>query len=115
MIVLDEIRYESHDLESQLQLSDISIFETATFKAKIRYRSKIKVARVTAVEEKKDEILKLGRRLAYDGYNFCLKKMAKAYPKFDIEVLENIDFSEAESEEFKDNDDPEDSVAPTDL
>ncbi|KAA8547314.1 hypothetical protein F0562_003822 [Nyssa sinensis] len=40
--------------------SDLSIVETVTSKAEMRHRSKIKVARVDAVKEQKDKILKLG-------------------------------------------------------
>ncbi|KAA8529926.1 hypothetical protein F0562_034470 [Nyssa sinensis] len=51
------------------------------------------------VEKKKDKILKLGKRLASDGYNLCLKKIAKAYPKVDTKLLDQIEVSDDESGE----------------
>ncbi|KAA8537026.1 hypothetical protein F0562_029504 [Nyssa sinensis] len=70
----------------------------------------IEVAKVTAVEERKGKILKLGWKLASDGYNLYLKKMAKAYPEINIEVLNHIKVSNVDSEEFEDD---EDLDAPT--
>ncbi|KAA8544466.1 hypothetical protein F0562_022494 [Nyssa sinensis] len=134
MVVLGEIRYESHDLKSLLQLqllssneavqkieelkkkvedtkSDLYIVETAASEAKMRHRSIIEANRVAAVEEKKDKILKLEQRLTSNGYNLCLKKMAKAYPKVDTELLDQIEVSDDESEEYEDDEEPNGSPA----
>ncbi|KAA8517166.1 hypothetical protein F0562_017459 [Nyssa sinensis] len=75
---------------------------------------KIEAAKVAAVDEHKDKILKLGKRkLASNGYNLCLKKMAKAFPEIDIEVLDHEEVSNVESEDFEEDEVFEDPAAPT--
>ncbi|KAA8521987.1 hypothetical protein F0562_012699 [Nyssa sinensis] len=93
---------------------ELSIVETADFKAKARHRSEIEASKVAVVNEQKDKILKLGRKLASDGYNHCLKKMAKAYLEIDTEVLNYIEVSDVESEDVEDNEIFEDTTTPTD-
>ncbi|KAA8521972.1 hypothetical protein F0562_012714 [Nyssa sinensis] len=68
----------------------------------------LEAAKVIANEEKKGKILKFERKLAYDGYNLCLKKMSKAYLEVDTEVLDYIEVFDIMSEEFEDDEDPED-------
>ncbi|KAA8532446.1 hypothetical protein F0562_032479 [Nyssa sinensis] len=70
----------SRSLTNKLIGSEMYVVETAASEAEARHCSKIKTAKVTAVDEQKDKILKLRRKLASYGYNLCLKKMAKAYP-----------------------------------
>ncbi|KAA8531079.1 hypothetical protein F0562_005788 [Nyssa sinensis] len=146
LAALGEIRYESYDLEAQLQLqlmsyteavnkikelkkrleksemelgtsqsltnelmgSELSIVETTASEAKARHRSKIEATKVVVVDEQKDKILKLRRKLAFDGYNLCLKKIAKAYLKVDTKVLDHIEVFDVESEDFKDDEVSED-------
>ncbi|KAA8519292.1 hypothetical protein F0562_013548 [Nyssa sinensis] len=79
---------------------------TSTSKVDTRHCSEIEAVKITAVEEQTDKILKLGRRLASDGYNLCLKKMAKAYPKVDIELLDHIEVSDEERKEYEGDKDP---------
>ncbi|KAA8541431.1 hypothetical protein F0562_025394 [Nyssa sinensis] len=93
--------------------SDLSIAKIATFEAETRHRSEIEAAKVITVKEKNDKILKLRRKLASDGYNLCLKKIAKAYQEVDTKVLDHIEISNPESEEFEDDEDPEVPTAPT--
>ncbi|KAA8532292.1 hypothetical protein F0562_032325 [Nyssa sinensis] len=68
----------------------MSVVETATFEAETRHRSEIEATKIVAVDEQKDKILKLGRKLVFDGYNFCLKKMAKAFPEIDTEATPDL-------------------------
>ncbi|KAA8519277.1 hypothetical protein F0562_013533 [Nyssa sinensis] len=90
---------------------DLSIAETAASEVETKLCYKIEVA---AVEEQKDKILKLGRKLASNGYNLYLKKMANAYLKIDTEVLDHVEVSDTESNKFEDDEDSEDPVAPAD-
>ncbi|KAA8547261.1 hypothetical protein F0562_003875 [Nyssa sinensis] len=94
--------------------SKISIVETAASEAEARHRSKIEVAKVVVVDEQKDKILKLGRELTFDGCNFCFKKTAKVFSDIDTEVLDHIEVSDVESEDFKDDEVSKDPAAPTD-
>ncbi|KAA8546994.1 hypothetical protein F0562_003423 [Nyssa sinensis] len=89
--------------------SNLSIAETTISEVEMRHRSEIEAARVAIVEEQKDKILKLRRRLASNGYNFCLKKMSKAYPEVNTELLDQIKVSTDESGEYKDDEEPVDS------
>ncbi|KAA8545005.1 hypothetical protein F0562_019778 [Nyssa sinensis] len=81
--------------------SKLSIVETATSEVETRHCSEMEVAKVTAIDEQKDKILKFGRKLTSDGYNLCLKKFANAYPKIDIEVLDHIKVFDVESGDLK--------------
>ncbi|KAA8538824.1 hypothetical protein F0562_025516 [Nyssa sinensis] len=102
--IIDNLKEQ---LISELKL-DLSITRTAASKAEVEHHSEIEASRIFVVEEQKEKILKLGRRLASDGYNLCLKKIAKAYPEVDTEMLEHIVVLKAKSEKFEDNEDPGD-------
>ncbi|KAA8550283.1 hypothetical protein F0562_001967 [Nyssa sinensis] len=62
------------------------VVETDASEAEARHRSEIETTKVAAVNEQNDKILKLKRKVAFNGYNLCLKKMAKAFPELDMEV-----------------------------
>ncbi|KAA8549990.1 hypothetical protein F0562_001653 [Nyssa sinensis] len=104
--ILATVAYRAN-LQAQINLS---IVEITVSEATTRLRFEIMVAQVTIVKEHIDKILKLGRRLASDDYNFCLKKMAKACPEVDIELLDQIEVSDDESREYEDDEDPNDST-----
>ncbi|KAA8514773.1 hypothetical protein F0562_017952 [Nyssa sinensis] len=91
---------------SKLKL-DLSIAEIVASEFETRHYSDIEAAKVAAVEKQKVKILKLRRKLASDAYNLYLKKMAKAYPRVNMEVLDHKEVVEVESEEFEDDEDPE--------
>ncbi|KAA8532291.1 hypothetical protein F0562_032324 [Nyssa sinensis] len=90
------------------------VIETAASKTEAKHHSEIEATKVAMVNEQKDKILKLGRKLASDGYNLCLKKMDKAFPKIDTEVLDHIEVSDVESEDFEDDEVSKDPAAPID-
>ncbi|KAA8540148.1 hypothetical protein F0562_026840 [Nyssa sinensis] len=113
---LEEVEMElgtSRSLTNELRGLELSIVETVAFEAETRYCSEIEATKVVVVDEQKDNILKLGRNLAFDGYNLCLKKIAKTYPEINTEVLDHIEVLNIESEDFEDDEDPKDPVAPT--
>ncbi|KAA8525000.1 hypothetical protein F0562_011362 [Nyssa sinensis] len=99
------------ELRGQLAESSSTI---DTFEAKARHHLEIEAAKVVAVDEQKDKILKFGRKLASDSYNLCLKKMAKAFLEIDTEVLDHIEVSDFKSEDFEDDEVSEDPAAPID-
>ncbi|KAA8542923.1 hypothetical protein F0562_024075 [Nyssa sinensis] len=107
---------EVADLNRQISdlRSEMSVVETTASEAEAKHHLKIEVAKVAVVDEQKDKILKLGRKLTSDGYNLCLKKMAKAFPEIDMEVLDHIEISDVESEDFEDDEVSEDPAASTD-
>ncbi|KAA8544987.1 hypothetical protein F0562_019796 [Nyssa sinensis] len=107
MAALGEIRYQ--DL-----ISEMSVVETTASEAEIRHHSEIEATKVEVVDEQKDKILKLGRKLASNGYNLYLKKMAKAFLEIDTEVLDHIEVSNIESGDFKDDEISEEPTAPID-
>ncbi|KAA8531293.1 hypothetical protein F0562_006002 [Nyssa sinensis] len=90
----------------------VSLCRTAISEVKTGHRSEIEATQVAAVKEKKDKILKLKRRLVSDGYNLCLKKMAKAYPEVNNKLLDQIEVSANKSREYEDNGEPIDSSIP---
>ncbi|KAA8521811.1 hypothetical protein F0562_012484 [Nyssa sinensis] len=137
MAALGRIKYESYNLEAQLQLqllsaieatnmidelkkklkdtekkvdnlkkqvselkSDLSIAETVTSKAEKKHGLEIEATKVTVVEKQKNQILKLGKRLIFDGY-ICLKTMAMAYHEVDTDMLELVEVSDIENEEYE--------------
>ncbi|KAA8544777.1 hypothetical protein F0562_019519 [Nyssa sinensis] len=80
--------------------SDLFIIKTVTSGVEVRHAPKIEVAKVAVVEKYKKYILKLGIRFVSNGYNICLKKLAKAYPKVDTDVLDEIEVKvEAEEDD----------------
>ncbi|KAA8529882.1 hypothetical protein F0562_034515 [Nyssa sinensis] len=138
MAALGEIRYESHDLEAQLQFQLMSsikavnkveelkkrlekvkmlemfVVKTAASKTEARHYSEIKVAKVAKINEQKDKILKLERKLASDGYNPCFKRITKAFSKIDIEVLDHVEVYDVESKDFEKDEVYENPATPTD-
>ncbi|KAA8538502.1 hypothetical protein F0562_028127 [Nyssa sinensis] len=106
---------EVADLKWQISdlISEMHVVETAASEAEAKHHSEIEVAKVVVVNEQKDKILKLGRKLTFDGYNLCLKKMAKAFLEIDTEVLDHIEVSNVESEDFEDDEVFEDPATPT--
>ncbi|KAA8536908.1 hypothetical protein F0562_029386 [Nyssa sinensis] len=75
----------------------MSVVEIATSEAEARHNLEIEATKVAAVDVQKDMILKLGRKLTFDSYNLCLKKMAKAFLEIDIEVLDYIEVFDIKS------------------
>ncbi|KAA8544707.1 hypothetical protein F0562_019446 [Nyssa sinensis] len=103
----------SHFTPDSLEmLKALHIMATLVSEDEMRHRFEIEAAQFVVVEEQKDQILKLRKRLASDGYNLCLKKMTKAYPEVDIELLVHIKVSNNESGEYEDDKDLDDSTAP---
>ncbi|KAA8521758.1 hypothetical protein F0562_012431 [Nyssa sinensis] len=106
----DELKRQLAESSNTVSTWDSEILSLA----EAMHRSEIEAANVAAVDEKKDKILKLGRKLASHSYNLCLKKMSKAYLEMAIEVLDHIDVSDVESEDFEDDEVSEDPIALTD-
>ncbi|KAA8545012.1 hypothetical protein F0562_019771 [Nyssa sinensis] len=100
-----------NELKKKLKETEVEL-ETVAFEAEKRHSIEIEAAKVTVVEEHKNKILNLGRRFTFDGYNLYLKKMAKAYPDVDTEMLELVKVYDVEGKEYKDDEDPEDSTVP---
>ncbi|KAA8524988.1 hypothetical protein F0562_011374 [Nyssa sinensis] len=104
---------EVADLKWQISdlILDMSVVKTAASGGKARHYLEIEATKVAAVDEQKDKILKVGRKLTSNGNNLCLKKIAKAFPEINTEVLDHIEVSDIKSEDFEDDEVFEDPTA----